>query len=281
MAAAVVLLLAGASVGCSSTPSSASDLKRFEEIDLGSLQGKDALIGVTRSQFLPMVITRAGRGASSLAVVDAQDAQVIDAGAVPVDGWIGDGYPRASDRYVAMVTNICAARPREGDAGLECGGQPPADPAGAQLVAYEIGTRTWRTLRLDAASDQAVSLVDVDGTTATLMTYPGAAGEQERWATIDLSQPLRHPSFSTKKPPIRPNGLAPTGGRLDGWGWKATNTNGEATAATWTGTVGGVEKTVHVSTMPLRHLYGAGRCLVIGSYRPHNLDHLHRVCADP
>ena len=256
-----------------------ADLAPFEQVDLGRFAASDALVGVTRSNYLPMTITRAGRGKTSLAIVDAHSGTVIDAGPVPVDGWVTASYPRASGRFVATVTDVCPERPREGDAGLECVVASPFEPIGVQLSVYDIQAGTWATLRLDALSSQIVSLADVDGSTATLRKDNTAGGEPDTWATVDLTRPLHVGAFSTRSS-IRPSGLAMSNdGSIDGWGWKARAVNEERAAATWIGTIDGHRDTISISTPPMRQLQGAGRCLVIGTFRPHHLDHLHRLCA--
>ena len=69
-------------------------------------------------------------------------------------------------------------------------------------------------------------------------------------------------------------------GHIDGFGWKASDTGGGDVPATWTGPIDGAEQTITIEFdgKPARHMYGAGECLVIATYRPHHLDDLHRLC---
>ncbi|WP_421119692.1 hypothetical protein ACE2AJ_20425 [Aquihabitans daechungensis] len=277
--AVAVLAWVGVQAWRGRIPAVADDLKRFDEIELHELAGKRALVGTTRSNRLPVVVHRPKEGESSLAVVEADVGTVIDGGPIPVDGWVGDGYPRASERYVGMIHTVCSGKPREGDAGLECG-SGGARAATTQLSAFDAEEQTWAILPL---RDEPGSLIleDVDGSTAVVRREAGSPDEEPAWAEIDLDRPLELGPFSPRRPPVRPNGLSTSGGHIDGFGWKARSTNGEEDHATWVGTVDGAEETVEISTEPLRHLYGAGRCLVIGSFRTDHLDHLHRLCADP
>ena len=162
----LILVVLGAFVAACGGPGGApADLGRFDKIDLGELAGSDAQVGVTRSHLLPVVVTKEGRGETSLSIVDAHAATVTDAGPIPVDGWAANVYPFASDRYAAMIVNVCNEEPYEGDGGDECGeGMPTA----VRLAVYDIEKDSWSTVPLDAASNQDVTLVDVDGATATL-----------------------------------------------------------------------------------------------------------------
>lgn len=259
-------------------PPVAGDLERFDEIELREVAGADVTVGVTRSGLLPMVVHRSERQATSLAVIDAAAGTVIDGGSIPVDGWVGDGYPRASDRYVAMIHGVCSGPPAEGDVGLECDAREE-HPTAAQLSVFDVEAQTWAYLPL---GDPEVDLVleDVDGATAVVKRYPQRSDEKASWAEIPLDRPLALGTFSAEPPAVRPNGLATRQGHIDGFGWKVRDVD-SGEDATWVGTVDGKQETIEISTRPLRHLYGAGRCMVIGSYSKERLDHLHRLCADP
>lgn len=274
-----VLTFVGVRAWRDRVPPAAGDLERFDEIELHEVAGSDVTVGVTRSNLLPIVVHRGDQGMSSLTVVDADRGVSIDGGTIPVDGWVGDGYPRASDRYVAMIHSVCSARPREGDAGLDCG-VGVGRRATTQLSVFDVEAQTWAILPL---RDEEGSMVlrDVDGSTAVVERYPSGPGEDSTWATVDLDRPLELGTFSARRPEVRPNGLATRQGHIDGFGWKARDVNGEAAVATWIGTVDERERTVKIATEPSRHLYGAGRCLVIGSFSDARLVHLHRLCADP
>jgi hypothetical protein len=260
-------------------PAVAEDLKRFDEIELLELAGHRTVIGTTRSNLLPVVVHRPKRGESSLAVVDADAGTIFDGGPIPVDGWVGDGYPQASERYAAMLHRVCSGKPHEGDTGLECGSEGGRSST-TQLSVFDAEEQTWATLPIDGSAGDLI-LEDVDGSTAVIRRYPGSSDEGPTWTRVDLDRPLELGPFSSERPAVRPNGLASSGGHIDGFGWKARDTNTGEAEATWVGTVDGAEQTVQISTEPLRHLYGAGRCLVIGSFSSDQLDHLHRVCADP
>jgi len=273
----ILSILAVFVAGCSGPAGEPSDLERFDRIDLGGLTGSDAQVGVTRSHLLPVVVTKKGRGETSLSVVDVHAGTVTDAGPIPVDGWVTNVYPHASDRYAAMVVNVCDEKPYEGDGTEECGeGMPTA----VRLAVYDIENDAWATVPIDAASNQDVVLVDVDGAIATLNRPSGLLDDPGTWATVELDEPLELDEFTATKPAMRANRLRTSQGHIDGFGWKARDTGGGDVPATWTGPVDGAEQTITIEFdgKPARHMYGAGECLVISTVRPHHLDDLHRLC---
>lgn len=273
----ILLVLAAFVAACGGPGPAPSDLGRFDKINLGELAGSDAQVGVTRSHLLPVVVTKKGRGETSLAIVDAQAGSVTDAGPIPVDGWVTNVYPHASDRYSAMIVNVCTEKPDEGDGTDECG---EGLPTAVQLAVYDVESESWATLPVNAASNQDVILADVDGATATLNRPGGLLDDPGTWATVELDEPLEMGEFTATKPPMRPNGLATSQGHIDGFGWKANGTGGGDVPATWTGPVDGVAQTITIEfdSTTTRHMYGAGECLVISTSRPHHLDYLHRLC---
>lgn len=273
----VLLVLAAFVAACGGPGGEPSDLERFDNIDLGELAGSDAHVGVTRSHLLPVVVTEKGRGETSLSIVDSHAGTVTDAGPIPVDGWVTNVYPHASVRDAAMIVNVCNEEPYEGDGGDECG---EGMPSAVHLAVYDIENDSWATVPIDAASNQDVVLVDVDGATATLNRPSGLLDDPGTWATVKLDEPLELGEFTAAKPATRPNGLATSQGHIDGFGWKASDTGGGDVPATWTGPVDGAEQTITIEFegKPARHMYGAGECLVIATSRPHHLDYLHRLC---
>jgi hypothetical protein len=278
-AVALVAAGIGAVAGCSDPKADASNLRDLDEIALGDLAGTDAQIGATRSELLPVVVRRRGPGETSLSIVDAHRGAVTDAGPIPVDGWATNVFPRASDRYVAVLVNVCREQPYEGDAGDECGEAPLGEgPPPVELAVYDIDAGTWASVRLSEPDGASVSLVDVDGTTAVLERSRERDDDPALWSEVDLSKRLTIGPFAEGAAP-RPNGLVDSLGHFDGWGWKASGAEGWEDDTTWTGTVGGRPVTETIANAGDHRFAGAGRCLVVGTYRPSHLDHLHRLCA--
>lgn len=251
-----------------------ADLKRFDEIDLGDLEGEEVTIGTTRSTLLPVVVPSDERGETSLQVIDVLDGTVTDAGPIPVDGWLANVFPRASERYVGVLANVCAEEPYEGDGTDECG---EGMPSGVLLAIYDVEADQWATLPIDEESNQVVGLADVDGATATLQRYASLQDEPDTWSKVALDAPLELGAFTEDGAP-RPNGLIASRGTFDGWGWKAKGAREEGDT-TWTGEVQGQPKVEIIANDTGRAFAGAGPCLAIVTRSRTAIEHLHRVCS--
>ena len=277
----VLVVAAGLRALPGSSASDATDLELaagITEIDLGDLAGQEVLAGNTRSELLPLVVHGDEPGETSISIVDAKGNRIIDAGPIPVDGWATNAFPLASDRFVAVLVNVCITEPVEGDAGEECGGGSSiGGSVPVDLAVYDIEAGTWDSLRLDQETAAIVGLADVDGTTATFEEYQSRDDEPALWAKVDLTKPLAIGEFTEEGAP-RPNGLVGSHGHYDGWGWKASGSNGWEADTTWTGTVDGDPVTRKISNAGDRRFDGTGSCLLISSMRGSHLERLHRLC---
>ena len=256
-------------------PPIAAGLDQFQEIDLGALRGEDVRIGSARSELVPMVRTDERRGRTSLAVLDAEEGTIVDAGPLPVDGWAVEGLAVASDRYVVIAPYVCSAEPGVSDTGLDCTNEPTDAPLPIELLIYDIARDSWQRVPVGSAPDRWVVVEAVDGATATLRRL--GIGEPDTWAQVDLADPVAPTSYSSTEPAFDPPAWSNVERRWvgDGWTMDAPDTRGDVT---WEGTVAGEPRTFAIpSRTP--EVFGAGRCILMASTSSDRLDHLHRLCA--
>jgi hypothetical protein len=250
------------------------DLRGLDEIDLGATDGDEVRFGSTTGGIVPMVVYRTGRGETSLSLVDVEEGTVLDAGPLPVDGWVADVLPEASDRFVAMTANVCQSELVDTDAGPDCA----EDQVPIQLLVYDLVRERWQAIAIGSIPDQWVTLDWVDDATAAVRDV--GDGTTSTWATVDLVDPSRPRDFS----PTRPT---PAGGLRDvgfekpwvGDGWKMTNPEASPEAVVWKGTESGEPRTVTIE--PGKVITAAGRCVLIASFGGSGprLEHLHGLCA--
>lgn len=260
-------------VAADDAPPVPEDLRGLDEIDLGAADSDEVRFGYASGGIVPMLVYRTGRGETSLSLVDVEGETVHDAGPLPVDGWVADVLPEASDRFVAMTANVCQSELVETDTGPDCA----EDTVPIQLLVYDLMRERWQDIAIGSIPDQWVTLDWVDDATAAVRDVGN--GTTSTWATVDLVDPSRPQDFSPTRP-TPPGGLRDFGFEKPwvGEGWKMTNPEASPGAVVWQGTVRGEPRTVTIA--PGHVLTAAGRCVLIGSSSSsRRLEHLHRLCA--